>query len=250
MDQSVEQSLDATQVLPIEARGAVIERDGRLLLDQANLRLSRGIGVTVIIGPNGAGKSLLIRTLAGLVDLDEGVVTWAGSAPARDRARRIGFVLQRPVMLARSAIDNLIFALRAAGHTAVMAKEVAQERLKEQGLAHVAGTPARRLSGGEQQRLALLRALLADPEVLFLDEPTANLDPSSTLLIETQLREVAARGTRIIMVTQDLAQARRLAAEVVFVHKGKVLEQADAADFFRAPSTPQARAFISGDLIF
>ena len=111
------------------------------------------------------------------------------------------------------------------------------QHLAEHGLAHVAGTNAQRLSGGEQQRLALLRALVLEPEVLFLDEPAANLDPASTLAIERQLNAAVEQGLRVVLVTQDLAQARRLADEIVFLHKGKVLEQGEAHEFFRAPAT-------------
>lgn len=250
MDQLIARTQSRTQVFPIEAQDVVIGRGGRALLDHATMRLRSGAGLTVILGPNGAGKSLLIRALAGLVEVDTGRVTWSGIAPDRERARGIGFVLQRPVMLTRSALDNLVFPLRVAGVDPASARKIAQGRLADQGLAHIAATPARRLSGGEQQRLALLRALVLEPEVLFLDEPAANLDPSSTSAIERQLRAaVAEGGAHVVLVTQDLAQARRLADEVVFVHKGKVLEQADAADFFCAPVTPQARAFISGELV-
>ena len=237
------------QVMPIAGDALVVRRDGRTLLDRAALTVAHGAGVTVIIGPNGAGKSLLIRTLAGLVLPDLGRVTWAGSLPDRRRARRTGFVLQRPVMLRRTALDNLVYVLKLNGHGDAAARAIAMQHLADHGLAHVAGTNAQRLSGGEQQRLALLRALVLEPEVLFLDEPAANLDPASTLAIERQLNAAVEQGLRVVLVTQDLAQARRLADEIVFLHKGKVLEQGEAHEFFRAPATAQARAFLAGELV-
>ncbi|MGA7116181.1 MAG: ATP-binding cassette domain-containing protein [Hyphomicrobium sp.] len=236
-------------VMPIAGDALVVRRDGRTLLDRAALTVAHGAGVTVIIGPNGAGKSLLIRALAGLVLPDLGRVTWAGSLPDRSRARRTGFVLQRPVMLRRTALDNLVYVLKLNGHGDAAARAIAMQHLSDHGLARVAGTNAQRLSGGEQQRLALLRALVLEPEVLFLDEPAANLDPASTLAIERQLNAAVEQGLRVVLVTQDLAQARRLADEIVFLHKGKVLEQGEAHEFFRAPATAEARAFLAGELV-
>jgi tungstate transport system ATP-binding protein len=237
------------QIMPIAGEGLVVRRDGRTLLDHAALTVAHGAGVTVIIGPNGAGKSLLIRTLAGLIIPDEGRVTWAGTLPDQTRARRVGFLLQRPVMLRRRAIDNLIYVLKLDGHDEASAHGIALQHMANQGLAHVAKTHARGLSGGEQQRLALLRALIREPDVLFLDEPSANLDPASTMAIERQLRAAAEQGSCVVLVTQDLAQARRLADLIVFVHKGRVLEQGGAKAFFSTPATPQARGFLAGELV-
>ncbi len=237
------------QVMPIAGEGLVVRRDGRTLLDHAALTVPQGAGVTAIIGPNGAGKSLLIRTLAGLVIPDLGSVTWAGTPPDQRRARLAGFVLQRPVMLRRTAIDNLTYVLKLDGRDDASARAVALQHIANHGLVHVAATNAQRLSGGEQQRLALLRALIREPEVLFLDEPAANLDPASTLAIERQLCAAVEHGLRVVLVTQDLAQARRLADEIVVLHKGRVLEQREAHEFFRAPTTTQARAFLAGELV-
>ncbi|MBY0226049.1 MAG: ATP-binding cassette domain-containing protein [Hyphomicrobium sp.] len=250
MDQTVLRPIMRdVQVMPIAGDALVVRRDGRTLLDRAALSIAHGAGVTVIIGPNGAGKSLLIRTLAGLVVPDLGRVTWAGSPPDRRRARRTGFVLQRPVMLRRTALDNLVYVLKLHGHNDAAGRVVAMQHLADHGLARVAATNAQRLSGGEQQRLALLRALVLEPEVLFLDEPAANLDPASTLAIERQLNVAVEKGLRVVLVTQDLAQARRLADEIVFLHKGRVLEKGEAHEFFRAPATAEARAFLAGDLV-
>lgn len=237
------------QVLPIVGENLCLSREGRTLLDSVTLTVGHGGGATVIIGPNGAGKSLLIRVLAGLVVPESGQVRWAGTPPDRARARRIGFVLQRPVLLRRTTIDNLVYVLKLAGREDAVARAIARQRLEDDGLAHLAQTNAQRLSGGEQQRLALSRALILEPDVLFLDEPSANLDPASVASIERQLNLEIERGLRVVFVTHDLAQARRLADDVMFVHNGRIVEQGDAADFFQKPISPQARAFIAGDLV-
>jgi tungstate transport system ATP-binding protein len=158
-------------------------------------------------------------------------------------------VFQRPVMLRRSAAANVAYALQAAGvgHEA-RASRVA-ELLAQVGLAHVADRPARRLSGGEQQRLALARALARDPEVLFLDEPTASLDPAATKAVEDIIRAVAQSGVKIVLATHDLGQAHRLAGEIAFMLRGTVHECGDAERFFTTPATAEAAAFIRGDLV-
>jgi tungstate transport system ATP-binding protein len=155
-------------------------------------------------------------------------------------------VFQRPVMLRRSALANVVYALDVAGVAG--AEQAAREALKEVGLAHLADRPARILSGGEQQRLALARAWALHPEVLFLDEPTANLDPHATREIEALIRAFDAAGTKIVMSTHNLAQARRLGDEVLFVHQGRLLEHAPVDRFFKQPASPEAAAFIKGEL--
>ena len=155
-------------------------------------------------------------------------------------------VFQRPVMLRRSALDNVVYALEVAGVPDAAA--AAMEALREVGLAHLAHRPARILSGGEQQRLALARAWALHPEVLFLDEPTANLDPSATREIEAVIRAFDAAGTKIVMSTHNLAQARRLGDEVIYLHQGCVVERSPAERFFKAPGSSEAAAFLKGEL--
>jgi len=236
------------QVLPVAAAGIVFERDGRRLLDVADIAFD-GIGCTVVLGPNGAGKSLLLRVLAGLIEPDEGRVTWAGRAPDRERAPRLGVVFQRPVLLRRSARANIIYALKVTGTPASRRQAKADAVLAAARLEDLARSPARLLSGGEQQRLALARALALEPEVLFLDEPTSSLDPASTKAIEDMLKTAALAGTRIVLVTHDTAQARRLADDVVFIHHGRVLERAAAPSFFAESTAPQARAYLEGAIL-
>jgi tungstate transport system ATP-binding protein len=192
---------------------------------------------TVILGANGAGKSVLMRLMHGLLAPTSGRIAW--NSPGRQ-----AMVFQHPVMLRRSALANVAYALRVAGRD----ESPAMEALKEVGLAHVAHRPARVLSGGEQQRLALARAWALHPEVLFLDEPTASLDPSATREIETVIRAFDAAGTKIVMATHNLGQARRLGDEVIYLHQGRVLERAPAEKFFSQPATAEAAAFIKGEL--
>jgi tungstate transport system ATP-binding protein len=192
---------------------------------------------TVILGANGAGKSVLMRLMHGLVPPTAGSVSWRASG-------RQAMVFQRPVMLRRSALANVAYALALAGQD----ERGAMDALKEVGLAHLAHRPARTLSGGEQQRLALARAWALHPEVLFLDEPTASLDPSATREIEAVIRAFDAAGTKIVMATHNLGQARRLGDEVIYLHQGRVLERAPAEKFFSHPATAEAAAFIKGEL--
>jgi tungstate transport system ATP-binding protein len=192
---------------------------------------------TVILGANGAGKSVLMRLMHGLLLPTLGTISWSATG-------RQAMVFQRPVMLRRSALANVAYALRVADRD----ESPAMEALKEVGLAHVAHRPARVLSGGEQQRLALARAWALHPEVLFLDEPTASLDPSATREIETVIRAFDAAGTKIVMATHNLGQARRLGDDVIYLHQGRVVERAPADRFFSQPGTAEAAAFIKGEL--
>ena len=238
----------AGEVLPIEARGIVVTRAGRNLIDGIDLTLSGG-GVTAILGPNGAGKSMLLRVLANLVAPDRGSVEWAGRRPDRARAPRLGFVFQKPVLLRRSAQANVEYALSAAGVSGAARRERAGQALEAASLRHLAGRPARLLSGGEQQRLALARALSTGPKALLLDEPTSSLDPAAALAIETLIGTVRGDGTTIALVTHDVAQAKRLADEIVFVHHGRITERTPAGRFFKGPASEAARAYLEGWIV-
>jgi tungstate transport system ATP-binding protein len=196
---------------------------------------------TIILGANGAGKSVLLRLMHGLLQPSSGKVQWTA-----DPRRKHAMVFQRPVMLRRSVLANVLYAIKAAGGEDV--ERTALAALEEVGLAHLVRRPARVLSGGEQQRLALARAWALHPEVLFLDEPTANLDPSATREIEAVIRAFDASGTKIIMSTHNLGQARRLGDEVIYLHQGRVVERAPVDRFFKSPATAEAAAFIKGEL--
>ncbi len=235
-------------ILPLETRNLTFVARGRRLIDGIDLRLEAGRR-TVIIGPNGAGKSLLLRLLHGLIDPSAGDVHWQGRPADRAMRRRQAMVFQRPVMLRRSVAANMLHALRANGLSRSDAKDRARAWLAHAGLASFADQPARTLSGGEQQRLALARALSLEPEVLFLDEPTASLDPASTLDIEELIQKAAASGTKIVLVTHDIGQARRIADEIVFLYRGQIEAFEPASIFFDAPGSAKARAFIEGRIV-
>ncbi|HEX6319020.1 MAG TPA: ATP-binding cassette domain-containing protein [Burkholderiales bacterium] len=222
-------------ILPLRLEGVSF----RHIIQPLSLAIEAGPS-TILLGANGAGKSVLMRLMHGLLAPSSGRITWSGGAG------RQAMVFQRPVMLRRSALANVAYAVDAAGMPD--AEKVAMEALKEVGLAHLAHRPARVLSGGEQQRLALARAWALHPEVLFLDEPTASLDPSATREIESVIRAFDASGTKIVMATHNLGQARRLGDEVLFIHQGRLVERASVERFFKQPGTAEAAAFIKGEL--
>lgn len=216
---------------------------GHTLLKPTNLRLA-GCQRTLVMGPNGAGKSLLMRLAHGLLTPTSGTVRWQGQPPAQ------AMVFQRPVLLRRTALDNLTYVLAIQKIARHNRKAQAMSALEKFGLAHLAKRPARVLSGGEQQRLALARAWLLHPQVLFLDEPTSALDPAAIKAVEDAVLEFHHSGTRIVMTTHDLHQARRLANDVLFLHNGELLEHTPVNDFFTAPISNEAGAFIRGELIW
>jgi len=233
-------------ILPLNLRQAAFSAGGREIIAALSLEIGAGPN-TVILGANGAGKSVLMRLMHGLLEPTAGEVAWSDGDQRRAR-RQQAMVFQRPVMLRRSARANVLFALQAAGVATAEREHRADEALREVGLLHLAHRPARVLSGGEQQRLALARAWALHPEVLFLDEPTASLDPSATREIETVIKAFDASGTKIVMATHNLGQARRLGDEVIYLHQGRVLERAPVETFFKQPASPEAAAFIKGEL--
>ncbi len=235
--------------LPLRAEGLGFAAGGVTILAGVDLAVAPG-GPLLVIGPNGAGKSVLLRLLHGLLRPTAGCVRWADTPPPPPGQRRDTMVFQRPVMLRRSALANAAYPLRLAGLSRAAATARAAAALEAVGLAALADRPARRLSGGEQQRLALARAAALAPEVLFLDEPCASLDPAATRAVEAIVAAIAARGTKVVMTTHDLGQARRLAAEIAFLHRGRMLEQAPAARFFAGPAAPEAAAFLRGELVW
>jgi tungstate transport system ATP-binding protein len=234
-------------ILPLSIDNLVFEREGRRLVDGVSFQLPGG-GVTALIGPNGAGKSLIVRLCHGLLQPDGGRIDWSLENGRLAGRRRHAMVFQRPVMLRRSARANLVHAIDALGFDDPARR--ADEALIRFGLAELANRPARLLSGGEQQRLALARAWALEPEVLFLDEPSSQLDPGATRQIEHVIAGLAAEGITILMTTHDLGQVRRLASRVLFLHAGRLLEDAPAEHFLREPATAEARAFLAGDLLW
>lgn len=241
-------SLAVSAVTEISGAGLIIERDNRRLLDVSGIVLGR-YPCSVIIGPNGAGKSILVKSLCDLMTPDHGTVLWNTHPPSREQRLRVGLLLQRPVLLGRSARDNIVHALTAAGETRRVARQLADVALRDAGLEATSAVPARQLSGGEQQRLALARALSLNPDILFLDEATANVDPQSTAAIESALRASIDQGLKLVMVSHDLGQVRRMADEVIMMNHGQIAEQSDAMRFFNAPTSSAAKAMLSGELV-
>lgn len=231
--------------LPIETRGLTLRAGDRTLIDGIDLAL-RGAGISVVMGANGAGKSLLLRLLHGLISPSAGEISIGGAQLDAPQRARQAMVFQTPVLLRRSVAANVDFGLRARGRR--------DRAFRDALLAHVdladrASLPARSLSGGEKQRLALARALATEPATLFLDEPTASLDPASVAKIEAIVRASRACGTKIVFVTHDIAQARRLADDVLFLHRGRLVEHAAAARFFDRPDAAVARDYLAGRLL-
>lgn len=248
---------DAGRVMPVTsvgqgtpvlgARGLRFVADGALLIDIETMDLTDP-GPTVVLGPNGAGKSLLLRLLHGLIPPSSGAVLRNGQ-PHRPRPEEDAMVFQRPVVLRRTVAANVDYALKVRGHPRAGRAARVAALLAEADLHDKARQPARTLSGGEQQRLALVRALAGAPRILFLDEPTSSLDPQATQAIEALIAGASQAGTKIVMVTHDLGQARRLASDIVFLHHGKVVEHTPAETFFTQPVSAEARAYAMGGLL-
>lgn len=236
----------AASDLPLSFEDVSLTVNATMILDRLNLTIGPG-APTLILGPNGSGKTSLLRLAMGLVKPSQGTVSWGGRMEAGPGRRAILF--QKPVMLRRSAAANVSYGLTQAGCPRGLRVRRTEELLERVGLLALASRPARRLSGGEQQRLALARALARQPEILLLDEPTASLDPAATRFVEEIILSAAHSGTKIIMASHDLGQVRRLAGDVVFLVRGRLVEQADAVDFLDRPATSQAAAFVRGDLV-
>ena len=226
--------------------GAFRRRQALHAVNGVSLQVRRG-EVLALVGESGCGKTTLARMLLGLLRPSGGKVFWTGGP---DAMRQQAMVFQRPVLMRRSAAANLEFAMKLRGLGREERRKRCEKVMLLTGLTELAERPARVLSAGEQQRLAVARAWAIRPQVLFLDEPTASLDPTATRAVETIVSAIHESGTKVIMTTHDLGQARRLAEEVVFLHRGRLIEQGPAEAFFTEPRTPLARAFLNGELIW
>lgn len=232
--------------MPLQVRNLTFSTNNTRILKDIDLDLATN-NLTVLMGANGAGKSVLLRLLHGLLEPTAGDIRWSGQPLTKSVRKDQALVFQKPVLLRRSVAANLNFALglrKVPDRTARL-----KEALADLGLESLAKRPARVLSGGEQQRLALARALILKPKVLMLDEPTANLDPASTLLIEQTISKVRQAGVKVIMITHAPHQARRLAEEVVFLHAGRITEHTPADIFFNQPTSTAARAYLAGEIL-
>ena len=235
-------------ILPLTVEGLTFEAGGKQILSRLNFRLE-GESPSFIIGPNGAGKSVLLRLCHGLLQPTVGKVIWAATAKAKPSLQQ-AMVFQRPVLLRRSVRANIEYALFVRGIRGAERQRHVTRALEETGLANLAEQPARVLSIGEQQRLALARVWALHPRVLFLDEPTAHLDPSSTRVVEDIITRIFESGTKIIMTSHDMGQVQRLADEILFLHGGHLIEQTSVDQFFSQPRTREGKLFVEGDLLW
>jgi tungstate transport system ATP-binding protein len=238
---------DMDSILPLKLSNATVVKRGAHLIGPIDLTIEQG-GITIIVGPNGSGKTTLLRLMHGLERPKQGCVEWAHPSQAQIKARQ-GFVFQSPIVLRRTVRENLAYPLVIRGEAKKNARAQSDEWLTKIGLSIAAERSAAVLSGGEKQKLALARALITAPEVLFLDEPTTNLDGAATQDIENLLLDAVHSNTRIIMTTHDFGQARRLASDVIFIYHGLVHERTRADEFFNGPATPEAGKFLTGDIL-
>jgi tungstate transport system ATP-binding protein len=235
-------------IFPLVLHDVCFEAAGQYLIDHISCVLEAQ-PYTIVLGPNGAGKSLLLRLCHGLIRASGGSIRWHGMDVHAARPYQ-AMVFQRPVLLRRTVAANISYGLRIRGMPRRERQTVVHEALQQAGLGELGGRSARLLSGGEQQRLALARARVLKPQVLLLDEPTASLDPAATQTVETLLKQISESGTKIIMTTHDLGQARRLADEVLFLHRGRLVEHRPAAEFFSRPQSKEAAAFLDDRLVW
>jgi len=231
-------------LFPLAARGVCVRLGRHEALAGIDLDIAEGTR-TVVLGPNGAGKSVLLRALHGLVAPTAGTIRWGESA---QRPESQAMVFQRPVMLRRSALANIAYALDVRGIAGAERDRRAREALDRVGLISVAHRQARVLSSGEQQRLALARAWALRPRLLFLDEPTASLDPAAAGEVERIIGDIHATGTTIVSTTHNLGFARRMSGGIVLLWSGRIAERAPADRFFDPPASPVAIAFLQGEL--
>ncbi len=230
-------------VLPLVIEDLTFRAGGRTIIDGLRATIASP-GVTALIGPNGAGKSVTLRLVDGLLRPDRGSVRFGGHPGAGIRR---AFVFQKPGLVRSSVADNVALALAPDRlPRRIVAARVAAA-LERVGLRERAAEAARKLSGGEQQRLALARALVTAPDLLLLDEPTAHLDPAATEAIEAIVAASAAAGTKVVLVSHNLGQVARLAADVVVLSRGRAVEHGPVRAVLTAPRTPEAQAYVKGE---
>ena len=233
--------------LPLTLKNVTYYSDGKELL-RCNVTISEGPN-TMVLGPNGAGKSIFLRVCHGLLKPTEGQVEWTGKEQDANNPNQ-AMVFEKPIMLQRTAEANLAYGLKLRKAKKDLIKQRVSQVLQRVGLTEAAKQLATSLSAGEQQRLALGRAWVLEPDVLFLDEPTANLDPGSTAEVEIIIQEIKKSGTKIVMTTHDLGQARRLGGDIIFLYEGTLKEHSPAEKFFDSPETKEARAFLNGEILW
>ena len=233
-------------LLPVSVQNLSYTKGEKKLLNKVFCKISSK-GITVVVGPNGAGKTLFLKCLHGIIKCNLEKVLFAGK-PLNKKIRLMqSMVFQSPILMRRSVINNLLFVINQRKIN-IKRNEV-MSLLKKVDLLHLAKEQAIVLSGGEKQRLSVARAIITSPKILFLDEATSNLDPYSVNIIEKIIKEVNKKGTKVIAVTHDLSQARRLASEIIFFNKGSISEHTKASSFFDQPKSSEGKIFISGKLV-
>lgn len=235
-----------TSLMPVKLEDIAVSKNQKQILGPINFKLD-GSGCSIVMGPNGAGKTTFLRTMHGLIRPSKGKVDW--SVPAKEAYKKQSFVFQTPRIMRRSVMENLIYPLLVRGKNKKLAMKEGEYWLEKTGLSKLIHQPAMKLSGGEKQKLSVARALITQPEVLFLDEPSASLDGASTLSVENLLKEALDNKTRIIMATHDLGQARRLGDQILFMYKGQIHEVATGDVFFANPKTSEAQRFLNGEIV-
>ena len=223
----------------IKVEEVVVERRGRRLLGPATFSINDK-GITAVIGPNGAGKSTLLRLMHGLERPRYGHL----NLPIHMRPQQQAFLFQHPILLRRSVQQNLILPLKLRGVTTEIREQEVVKIATEFGLNKLMEQDAFLLSGGEKQKLTLARALIIKPNLLFLDEPSANLDRPSTLIIENAVKVVADQGCKVILASHSMAQVKRLSEDVLFISDGIVNGPFLVPDFLQKPPTESAKDWL------
>lgn len=237
------------ELFPLTVENLVLDVKGKKLINNLSFTCEAN-GITALMGPNGAGKSLTLRLLHNLIKKTSGTIRWNDVTDKKQIQNAQAMVFQKPVLLRRSVIENLRYNLNVKNiKNKTEQDKLIDEALSKAGLQDQANSPARLLSGGEQQKLAMTRALMDNPSILFLDEPTASLDPNATLVIEDLIKEADSKGTKIILVTHDIGQANRLAEEIIFLNQGQVSEQGPAKELVANPQSKPAQQYFAGEIV-
>ena len=236
---------DRHDLTPIQFVDVSVVLGQKLILDKINCKIKSN-SITAVLGPNGAGKSIFLQTINGLVSIQSGRLTFNSMQNNQEIREQQAMVFQTPVLLRRTVMANMQFVSNLRNKKS---NQLLKNLLDKVGLEGYEEKPARLLSGGEKQRLSMARALIVNPSLLLLDEPTANLDPYSLNLIEDLVLEENSIGKTVIFTTHDMSQAKRLATDVIFLNKGKVLEQTVSKTFFKKPKTFEAQKYINGEIL-
>jgi len=236
---------DRHDLTPIQFVDLSVVLGQKLILDKINCKIKSN-SITAVLGPNGAGKSIFLQTINGLVFIQSGRLTFNSMQNNQEIREQQAMVFQTPVLLRRTVMANMQFVSNLRNKKS---NQLLKNLLDKVGLEGYEEKPARLLSGGEKQRLSMARALIVNPSLLLLDEPTANLDPYSLNLIEDLVLEENSIGKTVIFTTHDMSQAKRLATDVIFLNKGKVLEQTVSKTFFKKPKSFEAQKYINGEIL-